>query len=88
MQLVGGWASGGQGTGSSLTEPTHFETHTLCNPLHMPIALQENRDDDEVHGIQEFIVGGAGKGAVHISDINQFRVTKDALHYVLHPQGI
>ena len=54
----------------------------------MPIALQENRDDDKVHGIQEFIVGGAGKGAVHISDINQFRVTKDALHYVLHPQGI
>ena len=51
----------------------------------MPIALQENRDDDEVHGIQEFIVGGAGKSPMHISDINQFRVTKDALHYVLRP---
>ena len=46
----------------------------------MPIALQENRDDDEVHGIQEFIVGGAGKGPVHISDIDQLKVTKDALH--------
>ena len=48
----------------------------------MPIALQENRDDDEVHGIQESIVGGARKGPMHISDINQFRVTKDALHHV------
>ena len=46
----------------------------------MPIALQEHRDDDEVHGIQEFIAGGARKGLMHISDINQFRVTKDALH--------
>ena len=46
----------------------------------MPIALQVNRDDEEDHGIQEFIAGGAGKSSMHISDSNQFRVTKDALH--------
>ena len=63
-----------------------FNTHSVATDTTLPRAMWLTGDnDDEVHGIQEFFVGGAGKGDVHISDINQFRMTKDALHYVLRP---
>ena len=74
MQPVGGWALGKRWTrdrfksnGTDAFRDTHpLQPPSLCPLLYRKIGM-----------MMKFM---AFKSSMHISDINQFRVTKDALH--------